>query len=313
MLNDEALGAAEVAQLLHRGRNAVYEMARTGELPSYRIGRKLLFAREDVSAYLDAARRGGRPDPGEGGDVPDGDAPGWQLARSGFVLGGTALAADVLVDRVASAGTPVERVSATSYGALCALYGQRAEAAVVHLYDRRTNSYNIPFVQRLVPGIPVVVFRLLRRHQGLAVAQGNPCALASWGALMREGVRLANRSRGSGSRVLLDEKLLSMETPRHAIDGYDRAYASDLLAANAVAAGLADVAVVGEQAPAQVEGVDFVPLQQESLDLVVVKRPSTRPLIAAVREALGDMAFRSEFARIVHGDTTELGAIVYEC
>ena len=30
----------------------------------------------------------------------------------------------------------------------------RASAAVIHLYDQRTNTYNIPFVQRLVPGTP---------------------------------------------------------------------------------------------------------------------------------------------------------------
>ena len=34
MLNDEALTAAETAELLHIGRNRVYELAKSGQLPS---------------------------------------------------------------------------------------------------------------------------------------------------------------------------------------------------------------------------------------------------------------------------------------
>mgnify|MGYP000526718282 CR=1 FL=1 len=42
-----------------------------------------------------------------------------------------------------------------SYLALVDLYLGRADAAVVHLYDRNSNTYNIPYVQRLAPGMPV--------------------------------------------------------------------------------------------------------------------------------------------------------------
>ena len=43
MANDDALTAEEVAEILHVGRNAVYDLAKTGELGSYRIGRRLRF------------------------------------------------------------------------------------------------------------------------------------------------------------------------------------------------------------------------------------------------------------------------------
>lgn len=59
--------------------------------------------------------------------------------------------------------------------------------------------------------MPVVVIRLLKRKQGFIVQAGNPKKLTTWGGLLREGVRLVNRERGCDTRVLLDEKLLSLE------------------------------------------------------------------------------------------------------
>ena len=154
---------------------------------------------------------------------------------------------------------------------------------------------------------------LVSRRQGFAVAKGNPLNIASWGALLREGVRLANRPIGSGARVLLDEKLLSLEAPGFQIAGYERVFATGLAAAQAVADGAADVAVVDETLANQVEGVSFVPLQNEWLDLVVSKARRERGLTRPLRAVLGDASFRREYARVVQGDTSQLGAIVYEC
>ena len=41
MMNQERLTAEEAAGIIGIGRNAVYRLAQTGELASYRIGRKL--------------------------------------------------------------------------------------------------------------------------------------------------------------------------------------------------------------------------------------------------------------------------------
>ena len=48
MDNENALNAEEVAKILKIGRNAVYNMAKSGELTSYHIGRKLRFTNADV-------------------------------------------------------------------------------------------------------------------------------------------------------------------------------------------------------------------------------------------------------------------------
>ena len=336
MLNDGALNAEEAATMLHMGRNTVYALAKSGELPSYRLGRKLLFAPADVEAYRESQRAGGvssasTATPSLTAGANEGLPPSISGAFSPvstasnaaprrlrgaddpMTIAGLGIPADMFVERLEQMGQPAQRLGLESYGALVALYEGEADAALVHLYDRRTNSYNVPFVQRLAPGAPVVVFRLVERWQGFAVAEGNPQGISSWGALLRPGIRLANRSLGCGSRVLLDEKLLSMEAHFGSIEGYGNVHPTGLAAAAAVAAGRADVAVIGEQLAAQAEGITFVPWQKEWVDLVVSKADGRRRATRLLRDMVSDNAFKGEYARIVHGDASAFGTIVYEC
>lgn len=329
MLNEQALNATDVAELLHIGRNAVYALAKSGELPSYRVGRKILFTLDDVEAYAESLRVGAMAscDKGERGPADPAGAQG-SFALGGpivapllalperggaeFIIAGHGVASDLFVERLELSGRRAMRLPLESYAALVALYEGRADAAVVHLYDQRTNSYNVPYVQRLAPGVPVVVIRLVKRRQGFAVAPGNPLGLSSWGALLREGVRLANRPVGCGSRVLLDEKLLAMEAKPSALAGYDDPFPTALAAVRAVSAGRSDVAVIDEALAAQTSGVSFVPLQHEWVD-VVVSKARGREFARLLQAIVADEAFRREYARIVIGDTSQLGSIVYEC
>ena len=311
MINEEALRAQDVAAMLHIGKNAVYALAKTGELPSYRLGRKLLFSRDDVAAYLATAKRGDA-------DAPEGRAASAAPAslsdgEGEAVIAGSDMAADVLANYLNAAGVPVRRQWEGSYQSLVSLYEERADAALVHLYDQRSNSYNVPYVQRLAPGAPVVVMHLSRRPQGFAVAAGNPKAIASWGALLRPDVRVANRRRGTAARILLDEKLLAIEAVPAQIPGYGREASSALAAAETVAAGAADVAIVQEHIARTVPGLDFVPLQHEWLDLVIAKRPSTRNLVRCCKALIEEGGFRRDLGAVGHGDVGSAGAIVYEC
>lgn len=330
MLNDDALNANQVAEMLHIGRNRVYTLAKSGELPSYQVGRKILFALKDIQAYSESLRKGAlatsnastTPD-----SIPCNSTQSYQssLTTPDLItnhsepsldvplVAGSGMALDFLVNRLEMEDIHVRRLPMESYSGLVQLYKGHVSAALAHLYDQRTNSYNIPYIQRLVPGTPVVAFRLLRRWQGFVVAPGNPNNFRTWGSLLKEGVRLANTKRGSGSRVLLDEKLVSLEDIPARLIGYGNEYPTDFAAAEAVSAGVADVALVGEDVAAQLSSVEFIPMQQECLALVVSKQPHTRPLIRKLKTIFADEAFCREYGRVVHGTTDGLGSIVYEC
>ena len=328
---DDALTAEEVAEMLRVSKNSVYRLAQSGELASCRVGRKLRFTLRDVEAYTRPGMRSRKsaqtsgiasspshtaeasPSPSDARKEIS-EIPGaFSLDnREPFVIAGNDLSGDIIAHALAAAGLPVSRAYVGSYTALVNLYAKQANAALVHLYDQRTNAYNVPSVQRIAPGMPVVVIRLLKRKQGFIVQAGNPKKLTTWGGLLREGVRLANRERGCGTRVLLDEKLLSLEARPEAIEGYDLECATGLEAATLVSKGCADVAIGIERLAKELPGLAFVALQAECLDLVVEKSRRTAPLVREIRKIAESKSFRDAIGAIEGYEAANTGAIVYE-
>ena len=234
-------------------------------------------------------------------------------AESPFILAGTDIAGDILASCLNEADIHTARRRTDSHTSLVDLYRGRASLATICLYDQKTNTYNTPFIQRVAPGVPLVVIRLAQRRQGLAVKRGNPQRIASWSALLRDGVRLANQELGTGARVLLDEKLLSMEANPSLLKGYEHKYPTGRAAVRAVADDYADVAVVIESVALSVEGIDFIPLQTEWVDLVVRKGEQNRTLVREVKRIASSDAIRNMLQGLGNTSTSQSGAIIYEC
>ena len=328
MRSEEFMNAEDVARYLHLGKNTVYQLAKSGKIASYHVGRKLKFTLEDVEAYVASTHHAPRmvaaaaapvhPEPMPTGVTDEGAADIVDAASFGkpqitpLVIAGGDASADLMASALNASGTPVTRLVRGSYTSLVNLYAGEADAAVVHLYDQLSNSCNVPYVRNLAPGLSVVVFRLCTRNQGFIVQKGNPKNITSWGGLLREGVRLANRAKGTGARILLDEKLRAMEARCEVIEGYDASAPVGDAAVRRVASGIADVTVGTEREALRVAGVQFVPLQSESVDLVVRKAPETRPFIRRIGNLLEDEAFKRSFEALGPCTTSNMGSIVYE-
>ena len=108
-----------------------------------------------------------------------------------------------------------------SIDGLLALYHGKANAVTSHLWDSDTDTYNIPYIRRLLPGHRTLVINLAYRTEGFYVSKGNPKDVNTWQDLLKPGVRFVNRECGSGARVLLDEKLRVLTIERDQISGYD--------------------------------------------------------------------------------------------
>lgn len=312
----EALRVEDVMRILHLSRNTVYKLAREGALPSFRVGRQMRFRYEDVRARLEGSAASAAPAPREA--APAGadpnelveEMPAW--ARGSLVVGGQSMAGDVLANYLSGLGVKVLRAHANAYVSLARMYLGSCHAAVVDLWSEADGSYNAPYFRRMLPGVSAVAFRLYRQRVGFTVPARNPRTLLTWTDLLADGVRVANRERGAGTRVLLDEKLKYLEARADLIVGYDRPVASELAQALMVARGLADVALTSEKPFRRVKGLDFVPLQDETTDLVVLRTPETAPLVKAVRSLLRTDTFRDEFDATLF-DTRLMGEVVYEC
>ena len=155
---------------------------------------------------------------------------------------------------------------------------------------------------------PAVLIHLARRTQGFYVLK-QPCQ-QTWQDLIRPDVLFINREKGCGTRVLLDEKMRREGIDRKQINGYEREENSHLAVASAVSRGEADVALGNEKASLQVRGIEFVPLQKERYELVILKNDIELPPFQAVIEILQSQEFKNELEGVGDYDLTELGNIV---
>jgi putative molybdopterin biosynthesis protein len=219
----------------------------------------------DVEKYLKV--------PGFGAEEPKGIAgkpelPALQTDK--VILCGQDIVLDIIANNInASIGyAHILRSHAGSCNSLYSLYLGQSQIATAHLWDEKTKEYNYPYIQRLVPGTAVTVIRLFGRKQGYYIKKGNPLGISGWEDLKRFDLTFCNREKGSGTRVLLDEKLKAMNIKRSLINGYEREYPSHLSVAAAVARSEGDFGLGSEHGCQQVADVEFIPLHNEWYDLV---------------------------------------------
>jgi molybdate-binding protein len=148
----------------------------------------------------------------------------------------------------------------------------------------------------LQPGLHKII-GFAERTQGLMVAKGNPLGLQSLQDITRTSARFVNRTRGTGTRVVLDELLAQAGIAPASIQGYDTAEQSHTAAALSVSSGAADVAL-GIAIAAQAQGLDFVPLVQENYHLVCLKSALQEPAIASLLTLLQSPAWQARLAAL---------------
>jgi putative molybdopterin biosynthesis protein len=317
MKKDYSLTPEEVAEILNIKKNTVYELIKRGELAAFRVGRKLRVEREDVEAYKKRRRESGQPPvaaspPKPNPPVRSEDNDIQPSISSGLVLYGQDMLLDILAHHIedSSDGIRVYRKHAGSFPGLMALYEGRADVASSHLWDSDTDSYNIPYVRRFLPGIPTIVIHVAVRMQGFYVKKGNPLGINNWLDLTKSGLRMVNREPGSGTRVLLDEKLRQLGVNRLEINGYRNWETSHTAVAIAVARNLADVGIGNQKAAMQVEGIEFVPLQQERYELVIKEEDMNKPVVQSLLNTLRSSSFREEIEGLGGYGLGEMGRLV---
>ena len=305
-MENSALTPQEVADILKIAKNTVYELIKRGELNSYRAGKKVRVDMSDVIAYKNSTK-----------SIKEDRKPNILMPeegqkKDGFVICGQDVMLDILSRylELHPQGMQTYRSYIGSYGGLYALYHGNVHLATAHLWDGDSDEYNISFVRRMVPGIPTVIVHLACRKQGVYVAKGNPKGIKGWEDLKRNDLTIVNREKGSGTRVLLDEHLRILEIESSKINGYANECTTHLAVASAVARGTADLGFGNEKSAAQVEGIDFIPLQTEKYELVMKKEDMNKPPFRAVLEILRSAEFRMEMEGIGGYDLKDMGKII---
>jgi len=195
-----------------------------------------------------------------------------------------------------------------SLGGLIALAEDEADIAGSHLWDEQTDSYNAPFVQRLLPGRRVALLTLAHRHLGLIVQYDNPASIHTLEDLAQEDVRFVNRQPGAGTRVWLDALLRRKGISVQDIAGYEEEMPTHSEVARAVAEEEADVGL-GVEAAALAYGLGFLPLTMERYDLVVPSEVWQSAPVESLARWLGTGQAREMLEKLGGYDTEQTGQV----
>ena len=198
-----------------------------------------------------------------------------------------------------------------SLGGLIALRRGEAHLAGSHLLDEATGQYNVPYIERYLADVPVVLINLVGRVQGLIVKRGNPRDINTLSDLARPDVTFVNRQRGSGTRVLLDYKLRELEANPQIVRGYEREEYSHLAVAAAVNGGAADVGL-GILSAARALDLDFIPLLNEQYDLVIPRVHYESGLLRPLLDLLAVEEFRQAVIDLGGYDVSRMGTVQAE-
>ncbi len=209
---------------------------------------------------------------------------------------------------------PIIRISSAhvgSMGGIMAIRRNEAHVAGSHLLDEKTGEYNIPFIKRFLPGLPLRLVNLCYRRQGLIVRKGNPKKIKGFSDIAADGLAFINRQQGAGTRLLTDKILKEAGIPPADIRGYDHEEYTHMSVAAAVACGSADTGM-GILAAARALDLDFIPVAEERYDLIIPERFTGDCKILAVLELLEKSEeFHRQILALGGYDLRDCGRLMY--
>ncbi len=205
------------------------------------------------------------------------------------IVGSHCTGLDLVTAQLAHAGLAVRSIAVGSLGGLAAARRGECDFAPIHLFDEKTETYNMPFLGaglELVPG--------WRRMQGIVFRKGDArfegakdAQAAVRAALTDLACIMVNRNQGAGTRILID-RLLGDVRP----DGYWNQPKSHNAVAAAIAQHRADWGMT--IAPvAHAAGLGFIPFAEEHYDFALVTARKGRPAVQAFLKALASQEARA--------------------
>ena len=203
------------------------------------------------------------------------------------IMGSHDVALDVVVGALAERGFTARTIAVGSLGGAVAAQRGECDIAPVHLVDPQSGAYNTHLVQA---GLSLA--KGWERSQGFLYRAGDPRfegktadqAIAT--ALADRYCLMVNRNAGSGTRVLIDQKLKGARPS---------GYANQPKSHNAVAAAIAQTRAdwgFAIEPVARMYGLSFLPVAPEEYDFLVVESRRHRPAVRAFLEALRDEEVR---------------------
>lgn len=324
-MDNDLLSAREVADILKISRNTVYELIKRGELNSSKVGKQVRISGGEVNSYLNKGNSPAGFSTKDMGVMNHGvpkmiKKPSYthvadeNIKSNEFIICGQDISLDLLANYLDTYADTLQiyRSHLSSYNGIYALYQDRVNIATAHLWDGELDEYNVSYIKKMMPGISALIIRIGKFRHGFYVQKNNPKGIVGWSDLKRSDISIVNREKGSGTRVLLDEKLRLMGMIGEYIEGYHHECKSHLAVASLISHGEADIGIGSESGMMNVNGVDFIPLQTECYDLIMRLSDTDKQPYKRIMEILASDAFKMDLQSLGLYDTSETGKIIWK-
>lgn len=295
------LSTKEVAEFLNVNEKMIYTLVAEKGLPASKVTGKWLFPRHLVEQWIET-RTINYPETGSL----------FPSQQGLLVISGSN---DPLLDRFISLfniqdpGYMAVFGNLGSMGGLQALRRNLCHIASSHLLQEDEQEYNFDFASRELDQMPVVV-NFCRREQGILLTKDNPRNISAVADLARPGIKIVNRSLGTGTRLLLDRELNKAGINGEKIEGYTHEVQRHLDVGLEILSGRVD-AGPGIRAVAGLLNLDFIPLRWERFDLMITKERFFDETIQAFLGLLTEKAFRTMADEISGYDLNLSGKMVF--
>lgn len=208
-------------------------------------------------------------------------------------------------------------INVGSMNGIKAIRRGEADIAGIHLFDPKSNEYNLPFLQDIID--QVIVIRGYIREQGLIVEKGNPKNITGLRDLLRDDISFINRQKGSGTRILTDfelEKIAQQENMKLSelirdIKGYEVEAKTHSAIASSIVYKKADTGVAIYPVATKYD-LDFIPLREEFYDFVILNDRLDKESVQLFIKTLRSEKFKEQLSLIYPGlqITEKTGSVI---
>ncbi|WP_226916674.1 helix-turn-helix transcriptional regulator [Halomonas sp. FME65] len=288
----EFLTTAEVADYLRLKERKVYDLVRQGQIPCSRATGKLLFPRQHIDMWVLSHLEGD------------------QALRSPLPLIVAGSQDPLLEWAVRESGSDLASLCHGSGDGLRRLMEGKAMLAGIHLLNFESGRYNEPAALGLGGVRDLIVLHWAKRQQGLLVAPGNPLGIQTLNDISRQKATLAHRQPDAGAAQLLRYLLQRSAIEPNTLNLAANVSLSEDDLALSIAQGEADVGL-GVEAAARRQHLHFIPLIEESFDLVMHRRSYFEPAVQALISFTRQKRFIQRAGALQGYDVSGLGEVLY--
>lgn len=293
--NNAFLNVRQLSEYLHLNEKKVYAMAAEGEIPATKLTGKWLFPKSLVDRWLLESCHGG-------------------IMADRLLLAGSddpllQAASNRLTQKLKTQALFSYTVTGTKLG--LDLLGQgHADACAIHWGRMEESDVRHPaLLQRYSQSKHWILVHLFCRSQGLIVRDADQLRFETSNDALDYSTRWVVRQEGAGSQRFLNEWLAGQAVPYDSLTVCHTAF-SEREVASLIAKGEADIGP-GTLSAAREFGLGFIPVCNESFDLVVPRNVYFRNLLQQLFEFLQSLEGIELANRLQGYDLSRCGRLVW--